>query len=452
MIIKALLRGTVGFLRRLTSVLEAIIKRLNRIHSGDQIDDITPADSSYRELLVENKRLGEQGSENAAKLKIARENADRDNRAKSAFLSSMSHALRTPLNTIFGFSQILEYDTDNPLKDDHLNSIRNIKWSVEHLLQLIEEVMDLAKIEAGKTDISIEKVSINSSIEESITLVKALAQQHDITISLIDPEKQYQVYADLTRLRHIILNLLSNSVKYGVENGVVEIRLSEASDNYLRIEITDNGIGISKDRQADLFQPFNRLGAENTEVEGTGIGLYVAKELLTLMDGRIGFKNNAEQGSVFWFELPLVPEPLIPPAEGVVLLPDVATDYSSLSGKILYIEDNLMNLQLMQGIVNLSSGLTLMSAHNAELGLEMASRQNPDMIILDINLPGMSGLEALEKLKEMNIVPGIPAIALSAAANKEDIAKGLEAGFQKYLTKPMGVQDILQAIKSVLAN
>lgn len=436
-------------MRWLVKTLEAVIGYLNKGQPGDTARDTS---TSYEELVIENERLREQNSEKTTKLKLSQNRADMDNRAKSAILSSMSHALRTPLNTIFGFSQILEYDLDSPLNQVHLNSVRNIKGSVEHLLQLIEEVMDLAKIEAGKTEISIEKVLINRSIEESITLVSAMAQQRDITILFHDPQEQYQVYADLTRLRHIILNLLSNSVKYGNDNGVVDIRLSEATNNYLRIEIADNGIGVPEDRQDDLFQPFNRMGAENTDVEGIGIGIYVAKELLTLMDGRIGFKNNAEQGSVFWFELPLAPAPVIPAEEGVVLLPDIVTDYSKLSGRILYVEDNLINLQLMQGIINLCPGLTLMSAHNAELGLEMASKQNPDMIILDINLPGMSGFEALEKLKEMNIVPGIPAIALSAKASKEDVAKGLEAGFQKYLTKPMGVQEILQAIKSVLAN
>lgn len=435
-------------MRWLIKTLEAVIGYLNK----GQPRESEPTTTSYEELVIENQRLREQNSEKTTKLKLSQNRAEMDNRARSAFLSSMSHALRTPLNTIFGFSQVLEYDLDNPQNQVHLNSVRNIKGSAEHLLQLIEEVMDLAKIEAGKAEISIGKVLINNSIEESITLVSAMAQQRDITILFHDPQEQYQVYADLARLRHIILNLLSNSVKYGNDNGVVDIRLSEVTNNYLRIEISDNGIGVPEDRQDDLFQPFNRMGAENTDVEGAGIGLYVARELLTLMDGRIGFKNSTEQGAVFWFVLPLAPAPVIPAEEGVALLPDILTDYSMLSGRILYVEDNLMNLQLMQGIINLCPGLTLMSAHNAELGLEMANRQNPDMIILDINLPGMSGFEALEKLKEMNIVPGIPVIALSAATSKEDISNGLEAGFLKYLTKPMGVQEILQAIKSVLAN
>lgn len=429
-------------------MLRSLIKRLGGCPQAKS----ESTSSGYDELVIENQRLREQISEKTTKLKLAHDNADKDNRAKSAFLSSMSQALRTPLNTIFGFSQILEYDADNPLNQEHLNSVHNIKWSVEHLLQLIQEVMDLAKIEAGKTEVSIKKVLINHSIEESITLVKAIAQQRDITILFQDPQEKYRVYADLTRLRHIILNLLSNSVKYGNDNGVVNIRLSEVQDNHLRVEISDNGIGISEDRRHELFQPFNRMGAEDTDVEGAGIGLYAAKEFLTLMNGRIGFKNNAGQGSVFWFELPLVPTPVIPAEEGVVLLPDVVTDYSTLSGRILYVEDNLVNLKLMQGIVNLCPGLTLLSAHNAELGLEMANKQKPDMIILDINLPGMNGLEALEKLKEMNIVPGIPAIALSAAVGQETVAKGLEAGFQKYLTKPIDIQEVLHTIKSVLVN
>ncbi len=437
-----------GNVRWLVKKLEAVTGYLNKGLQGES----EPTSESYDELVIENERLREQISQKTTKLKLSQNRANIDNRAKSAFLSSMSHALRTPLNTIFGFSQILEYDSDNPLEGEHLNSVRNIKWGAEHLLQLIEEVMDLAEIEAGKTEISIKKVLINRSIEESITLVKALAQQRDITILFHDPQEKYQVYADLTRLRHILLNFLSNSVKYGNDNGVVDIRLSETPDNYLRIEIADNGIGIPEDRQHELFQPFNRIGAENTDIEGTGIGLYVAKELLTLMDGRIGFKNNAEQGSVFWLELPLAPASVMPAEEGVALLPDIVTDYSMLSGRILYVEDNLMNLELMLGIVSLCSGLTLMSAHNAELGLEMANRHNPNMIILDINLPGMSGFEALKKLKEMNIVPDIPVIALSAADSKEDVAKGLEAGFQTYLTKPMDVQEILQAIKSALVN
>ncbi len=387
----------------------------------------------------------------AAELENAKAEAEAANLAKSDFLSSMSHELRTPLNAILGFSQLMEFNPKEPLSEFQQSSVDHIKKGGNHLLNLINEILDLARIEAGKTELSIEDVGVDDCLKECMALVQTMAEARGITIeNKSDEGENNSVRADLTRLTQVTLNLLSNAIKYNSENGRVTVSQESVSDKVLRINITDTGPGIPPEKSSDLFQPFSRLGAENTETEGTGIGLVVTKELVELMEGQIGFESEMGVGSTFWIELPKS-EPDESAQDALAELERAKdAEMPAVSGCVLYVEDNPANLALMEQIVENIDGLSIISAHNAEFGIELAKSHKPDLIILDINLPGMSGLEAIEKIKEIDTVSEIPAIALSAAATPRDIRKGLDAGFDHYLTKPINVAEITKTIRDIL--
>jgi len=461
----AILLATRLVLRRVIKPVELITKWLvgltrNEIETDfpatgrdDQIGDMARAVSSLVGNSGVDIPLQVEDTEAVAELEQIQNIVREANQPRSEFLSSIGHELRTPLNAILGFAQILEYDKDNPLTESQAESVSIIKDSGERLLQLIEEISFMAKIDSGKISISIENISVNNCIDECIALLNPTAQHRGIHISFHSSSREYLIRADSTLLGQVILNLLSNAIQYGNKDGTIDIRLSTTANDFLHLEIADNGIGIANQQKPDLFRPFNRSAIENAITEDRSIGLYASKELLRLMGGRIGFESEIDQGSTFWAELPLALNAKTPTVEGVVIVPELVNDQTSrLTGRILYVEDNLANLKLMQGIIRLCDGLTLISVHNAELGLEMASTQNPDLIILDINLPGMSGLEALNRLKQMQVVPKIPVIALSAAGTDSDIQKGLDAGFHKYLTKPVNIKEVLDAINTLLRN
>ncbi|MBT3767206.1 MAG: PAS domain S-box protein [Rhodospirillaceae bacterium] len=381
----------------------------------------------------------------------AKQEADEANRAKSDFLSSMSHELRTPLNAILGFSQLLATDPDSPLSEAQKISLNYISKGGHHLLVLIDDVLDLAKIESGKVEYSIEDVVVDRVYKDCLPLVDVKAKERGITItSNSSASEKLVVRADHTRFKQIFLNLLSNAVKYNKKNGTVSVSFDRTPEGMLRTSIQDTGIGISKKNHKELFKPFNRLGQETTETEGTGIGLVVTKQLVTEMGGNIGFESKAHKGSTFWFELPLSED-----AMSKVKTSDQeneAIKIKELSGKVLYVEDNPANLDLMEMIISRVEDLSMISTHTAELGLDLAKLENPDVIIMDINLPGMDGFEALAKLRVMNCTLKTPVIALSANATKRDIAVGHEAGFYDYLTKPVDINAVLGAIKSALGT
>jgi PAS domain S-box-containing protein len=389
-----------------------------------------------------------------AALREAKDEAETANHAKSDFLSSMSHELRTPMNAILGFGQMLEFNPKDPLTASQKECVGYILEGGQHLLELINDVLDLAKIEDGNVDLSIEDVGAGEVLDECLLLIQAMADERGIDIVVGDGfETAANIRADQTRFKQSLLNLMSNAVKYNREGGKVTIDCHETPGAMLRVSVTATGPGIPNDMQGELFEPFRRLGAETTKIEGTGIGLTITKRIIERMGGHIGVDTKLGTGSTFWIELPLAERKLIDEAvadresvdDGAELLPDV-------TGTVLYVEDNPANLDLMKVIVARIEGLSMISAHNGELAIEMAKSKTPDLIILDINLPGMDGFEALRKLQSLEETKDVPVIALSAIAMLKDIEKGIAAGFRQYLTKPINVEEIVNTIKDVLED
>ncbi|HEY9081194.1 MHYT domain-containing protein [Magnetovibrio sp.] len=388
----------------------------------------------------------------ARELRQAKEDAEAANHAKSEFLSSMSHELRTPLNAILGFGQLLDYNPKEPLTPAQKDSVKQIMSGGQHLLNLINDVLDLAKIEAGKVQLSIENVSVKTVLNECLSLTQTLADKRGIRQIVGEGfQTNKDIRVDHTRFKQSLLNLMSNAVKYNKENGSVTLDCHETLDGMLHISVTDTGEGIPEEKYEELFKPFNRLDAENTEIEGTGIGLTITKQLIERMDGHIGVVSEVGQGSTFWLELPCSEAKLVQMTDEEELDAERKDAYlPGIDGTVLYVEDNPANLSLMEMIVQQVEGLSMISAHNAELGIEMARTQKPDLIIMDINLPGMNGYEALAKLQSLSEIKNIPVIALSANAMPKDIEKGIAAGFRRYLTKPIVVDEIVYIMKDIV--
>ncbi|WP_297417573.1 ATP-binding protein [Clostridium sp.] len=386
----------------------------------------------------------------ARSLILAKEEAEKASKAKSEFLSSMSHELRTPLNAILGFSQILELDSESPLTDSQNQSVKEILKAGNHLLELINEVLDLAKIESGKLSISIESVPIKPVMEETLAIIKPFADQYGIEIIAypILTSNDF-VYADHTRLKQILLNLLSNAIKYNKQNGQVTYYYDRVNDKY-RFHVIDTGIGLSDSDLELIFKPFQRLNKINNSIEGTGIGLAVAKQLAELMNGEIYVISEKDMGSHFWVELPYVESPVLPDSENVISSEKPNSISNDNTYKVLYVEDNPANLRLVERILSQIVNIKMLSATSGELCLDLALAHKPDLILLDINLPGIDGFEVFKKLKMFKDTCDIPIIAISAHAMPKDIEKGLKLGFTDYITKPINIQHFIDTISNIL--
>jgi signal transduction histidine kinase/ActR/RegA family two-component response regulator len=388
-----------------------------------------------------------------SELELAIEEARNANQAKSAFLSSMSHELRTPLNAILGFAQILAADNMPTTLEQKTEFAGHILKSGRHLLTLINEILDLAKVEAGALTLSMEPVGLAEVLGECRSMIEPLAAARGIRVSF--PENATaQVEADRTRLKQVLLNLLSNAVKYNREGGTVVLECAAAGPGRLRLAVVDTGMGLRPDQVAALFQPFNRLGQENGVQEGTGIGLVFTRRLVELMKGEIGVTSTPGVGSVFWIELCTAAPPALAPAPTPALSPPdpSRTAAADEPQPVLYIEDNPANLRLVQEILAFRTDLRLLAAPDGHAGLALARTERPALILMDLNLPGMGGFEVLAQLRRDPDTALIPVIALSANAMPRDIERGLSAGFVRYLTKPIAIEQFNEAINGVLAQ
>ncbi|MHA1598637.1 MAG: ATP-binding protein, partial [Alphaproteobacteria bacterium] len=333
------------------------------------------------QALPDGGRVGLRAD--VTELKEATAMADEANKAKSEFLSSMSHELRTPLNAILGFGQMLEFNPKEPLTEAQKSCTDHIMKGGRHLLDLINEVLDLAKIEAGHMDISIDNIKVREIVEECLSLIVSMADARAITINVAPGAQGWpSVRADYTRFKQVLLNLMSNAVKYNTEGGTIDIDCRNVEPNMLRISVTDSGVGIPREKQSELFQPFSRLGAESTETEGTGIGLTITKKLIEMMDGHIGCDSVEGEGSTFWIEIPLSAKQKA--EDGHAETPGaIVKNLQKVAGTILYVEDNPANMALMKLIIERTPGLKMETAHTAEIGLELARTHLPDVILLD---------------------------------------------------------------------
>ena len=372
--------------------------------------------------------------------------ADKANRAKSDFLSSMSHELRTPLNAILGFAQLVESGspTPTPSQKRNIDQILKAGW---YLLELINEILDLALIESGRLTLSAEPVSLGEVMLECRAMIEPQAQKRGINMTFPHFATPRFVKADRTRVKQVLINLLFNAIKYNKPDGAVAVDCSLSAADSIRISVRDTGIGLAPEQLAQLFQPFNRLGKEASAEEGTGIGLVVTKRLVELMGGSIGADSVVGVGSVFWIEFSLTSEPQFAALEAEHVS---TTRPPLLAGAplrtLLYVEDNPANLELVEQLIARRADLRLLTAADGNLGIEFARAYLPEVILMDINLPGLSGIEAMKILRADPLTAHIPIIALSANAVPGDIEKGLEAGFFNYITKPIKVNQFMDAL------
>jgi PAS domain S-box-containing protein len=402
--------------------------------------------------MTERKRFEQALQETNVELEAAKSAAEKANLAKSDFLSSMSHELRSPLNAILGFAQLMESASPPPTRSQ-AESIGQILQAGWHLLKLINEILDLAVIESGKVSLSSEPVSLAEVLSECQAMMEPQAQQRGIQMTFPRFETPVFVKADRTRLKQIVINLLSNAIKYNKDQGSVTVDCLVSDAKRIRISVRDTGGGLAPEKLTQLFQPFNRLGQEAGSIAGTGIGLVVTKRLAELMDGILGVESEVGVGSLFWLELlpSAAPELEVENAASESGLLPVAATGAPLR-TLLYVEDNPANLELIAQLIERRADIRLLTAVDGTLGIELARETQPEVILMDINLPGISGIEALEILRADAATAHIPIVALSANAMARDIEKGLEAGFFRYLTKPIKVKDFMDTLDVALEH
>ena len=408
-------------------------------------------DNTARQLVEAERALLDQALQDKnAELESAKFVAEKANLAKSEFLSSMSHELRTPLSAILGFAQLMESGSPSPTASQK-RSIDQILQGGWYLLELINEILDLALIESGKMSLSLEPISLAEVLHECQDMIEPQAQKRSISLVFPQFDVPYFVRADRTRMKQVLINLLSNAIKYNKVGGSVVVDHVTSIPGSIRICVRDSGEGLTAEKMAQLFQAFNRLGQEANGEEGSGIGLVTTKRLIELMGGRIGAESTVGTGSMFWIELSLSAErqPTQSTKSAAAAHSPIQID-TSLLRTLLYVEDNPANLMLIEDLIARRPDIRLLSARDGNRGIEIARNSLPDVILMDINLPGISGIQALEILTEDPTTAHIPVIALSANAIPRDIQKGLEAGFFRYLTKPIKVNELMETLDLAL--
>lgn len=423
-----------------------LVKRNTEDFIWSSIEDITSQKLAERTLQDSNAELEERVQIRTEELVKAKIEAEQASRAKSEFLSSMSHELRTPLNAIIGFSQLLALDLKDTGQQEFTDEIYQAGL---HLLALINQILDLVQIESGEHKVSIENVTLKQVLDECRALITPAALKRNIKVSdNTGIDTPYVIVADYIRFKQVMLNLLSNAVKYNREDGSVIIDCKVTGDKRLRISVTDTGCGLNESQQKRIFTPFDRIGKEASGIEGSGIGLVISQHLIELMGGSIGFNSKVDQGSTFWLDIKLSgddAQKLVVPASPIdVAVAKHADDLFTTT--ILYIEDNAANLKVVEKLIEKQTPFKFVSASDAWAGIELAEKYHPDLILMDINLPGMNGYEALKRLQAGETTGDIPVVAVSANAMKSDIERAETAGFRRYIAKPFDMKELLEVV------